>query len=100
MEYGEEQIRAFAAEHGLSLVAGSDAHFYREIGRARTVIPASTLDEIKHAILSGNTLLVGRRTHPLLALGSVVLGKIKMLLSPPPKTILPREKQDNREEQR
>lgn len=60
IQYGEKQIRAFAEEYGLSLVGGSDAHHYREIGRGRTIIPAATLTEVREAILRGNTLVTGR----------------------------------------
>jgi hypothetical protein len=61
---GDERVSAFARAYDLSLTAGSDAHAYREIGRARTVVPATTLEEARQAILRGETALEGRRSGP------------------------------------
>ncbi len=59
---GEERIVKFAEAHDLTLVAASDADGLAEIGGARTVLPASTPEEVKEALQKGTTALVGRRT--------------------------------------
>src|SRR2546430_9125508 len=38
----EPRIASFAREYDLALTAGSDAHFYRELARARTIVSAAT----------------------------------------------------------
>jgi hypothetical protein len=81
---GERLIADFAKEHGLSLVAGSDAHFYREIGRARTIIPASNLSEVKEAILRGTTALTGKKTPPVYLVLTALIREFRRLLNPLP----------------
>jgi predicted metal-dependent phosphoesterase TrpH len=44
-----------AREYGLALTSGSDAHFYWELGRGRTVVEAGSVEEVRSALL-------GRRT--------------------------------------
>jgi hypothetical protein len=74
--FGPEQVQRFAEEYGLALLGGSDAHFYGEIGRGRTVIPASTAEEVKEAILHRHTLALGRKTSVLYP---IMTGIIKVL---------------------
>jgi hypothetical protein len=81
---GEPRVRDFARRFDLSLTAGSDAHFVREIGRARTIVPASTLEEAREAILKGTTLLSGRRSSPFNLLASAALQSLRRLLHPEP----------------
>jgi predicted metal-dependent phosphoesterase TrpH len=81
---GEPRVRDFAREYDLSLTAGSDAHFYREIGRARTIVSASTLEEARTQILLGNTVLSGRRSSPFSRLAGIVLKSIRSLVHPEP----------------
>lgn len=81
---GETHIVEFARQYDLSIIAGSDAHFYGEIGRARTIIPASNLEEVKDAILKGNTALVGKKSPPFSLLASGILKIIRYLLNPVP----------------
>jgi predicted metal-dependent phosphoesterase TrpH len=66
--FGEKHIAEFAKEYNLTLTGGSDAHFYWEVGRGRTIIPAMTLEEVKTAIIRGNTLAVGKRSSGLFQL--------------------------------
>lgn len=80
----EPRIAAFAREYDLSLTAGSDAHFYRELARARTVVSASTLDEAKEQIRRGNTVLSGRRSSPFNLLASAALRSMRSLIHPEP----------------
>jgi predicted metal-dependent phosphoesterase TrpH len=47
---------AFAAEHGLAVTGGSDAHFPSEVGRATTVVPDSPIEGIR----AGTTAARGR----------------------------------------
>lgn len=81
---GEPRVAGFAREYDLSLTAGSDAHFYREIGRGRTVVPASSLEDAKAQILKGNTVLSGRRSSPFNLLASVALRSLRRLAHPEP----------------
>jgi predicted metal-dependent phosphoesterase TrpH len=49
-----------ARDRGIPVVAGSDAHFYFEIGRGRCVINGiSSAADIKEAILKGETRIIG-----------------------------------------
>jgi hypothetical protein len=80
----EPRIAAFAREYDLSLTAGSDAHFYRELARARTVVSASTLEEAKEQIRRGHTALSGRRSSPFNLLASAALRSMRSLIHPEP----------------
>jgi predicted metal-dependent phosphoesterase TrpH len=80
----EPRIASFAKEYDLALTAGSDAHFYRELARARTVVSASTLDEAKEQIKRGNTVLSGRRSSPFNLLASAALRSMRALIHPEP----------------
>ena len=80
----EPRIAAFAKEYDLALTAGSDAHFYRELARARTIVSASTLEEAKEQIRRGNTVLSGRRSNPFNLLASAALRSMKSLIHPEP----------------
>jgi predicted metal-dependent phosphoesterase TrpH len=81
---GEPRVASFAKEYDLSLTAGSDAHFYRELARARTVVAAATLEEAKEQIRRGNTVLSGRRSSPFNLLASAALRSVKSLIHPEP----------------
>jgi len=80
----EPRIASFAKEYDLSLTAGSDAHFYRELARARTVVSASTLEEAKEQIRRGNTVLSGKKSSPFNLLASAALRSMKSLIHPEP----------------
>ncbi len=81
---GEAKITAFALEYDLSLTAGSDAHFNGEIGRAKTIVAAASLEEAREQILRGNTILSGRRSSPVNRLATAALKSFKGLLHPEP----------------
>ena len=80
----EPRIASFAREYDLALTAGSDAHFYRELARARTIVPASSLEEAKEQIRRGNTVLSGRRSSPFNLLASAALRSMRALIHPEP----------------
>lgn len=80
----EPRVAAFARQFDLSLTAGSDAHFYRELARARTIVSASTLDEAKEQIRRGNTVLSGRKSSPFNLLASAALKSVRSLIHPEP----------------
>jgi predicted metal-dependent phosphoesterase TrpH len=80
----EPRIAEFAKRFDLSLTAGSDAHFVREIGRGRTIVSAGSLEEAKQAILAGNTVLSGRRSSPFNLLASAALRSLRHLIHPEP----------------
>lgn len=61
---GEERIEQFAQEYKLGRVASSDAHVPRDVGRGRTQVDASTLDEAREALREGRTVIHGRRPAP------------------------------------
>lgn len=58
---GTSEAAPFALQYDLTLTGASDAHRYREIGRGRTVVEATTEEEIKRALLSG---AVSLQPHP------------------------------------
>lgn len=80
----EPRVAAFAREYDLSLTAGSDAHFYRELARARTIVSAATLDEAREQIRRGNTVMSGRRSSPFNLLASAALRSMRSLIHPEP----------------
>lgn len=69
---------AFAAALGLPGLAGSDAHSYREVGRARVHLPAFYDAENLRAALS-SALVSGRRACPLVHLASRWTGLCRSL---------------------
>jgi predicted metal-dependent phosphoesterase TrpH len=53
-----QQALLLAREMNKPMVAGSDAHFYPELGRARTLLPPfNDQEELKNTILNGNTTI-------------------------------------------
>lgn len=68
-----------ALKHNLPMIAGSDAHFYFEIGRARTIINADNheISSIKRAILTNNTKLSGKESSYYINLFSKSIRIIK-----------------------
>lgn len=50
--------------------AGSDAHFAVELGRAQTIVEASSEEEVRKAILSGHTKVSGGTSPPYVHLMS------------------------------
>lgn len=81
---GEPEVLSFAKSYGLSIVASSDAHAYREIGRARTIVSASSLAEAKEAILKGHTTIAGRRSSPFNLLAAAAIRSLRRLIHPEP----------------
>ena len=71
---GESRVSKFAEAHDLTLVASSDAHSLEEIGGARTVMPAETPEEVREALMKGNTVLTGRRAPRIYYFASFVRG--------------------------
>ena len=80
----EPRVASFARTYDLALTAGSDAHFYRDLAKARTIVSASTLDEAKEQIRRGNTVLSGRKSSPFNLLASSALRSLKSLIHPEP----------------
>jgi len=66
-----------AIDHGLPIVAGSDAHTPFEIGRARTIVPVSEASNIKDCLLSGEVMIEGRESSYPFRMFSVAIGKYK-----------------------
>jgi len=81
---GEPDVASFALQYDLSLTASSDAHFYSEIGNARTIVEAKTLEEVKEAILRGETFLKGKRSHNMNLFASGLLKSFRYLINPVP----------------
>lgn len=81
---GEPDVVDFARQYKLVLTAGSDAHFYPDVARARTIVSASTLEEARQAILAGHTVLSGRRSISAGRFASAFLRTLRMLLDPVP----------------
>ncbi len=68
-----------ALKHNLPMIAGSDAHFYFEIGRARTIINADNheISSIRRAILTNSTKLSGKESSYYINLFSKSIRIIK-----------------------
>ncbi len=67
-----EKALRFASEHGIPVIAGSDAHFAFELGSSCTFVHAKNVEEIKRGILKGESAVVGKKSrvrgffvHPL-----------------------------------
>jgi hypothetical protein len=75
-----ENIKAqeLASKYGLPMVAGSDAHFYGEVGLARTVMERVSLEEdVRKSILSNLTSVVGKQAPIYYKVGTKILSDIK-----------------------
>ena len=72
------KAQEFAREHRLPIVAGSDAHFYGEIGLAKTIMQeASTEEDVRKSILSKGTRIVGMQTPLYFRAASRILTEVK-----------------------
>jgi predicted metal-dependent phosphoesterase TrpH len=67
--YRNRRARRYAASYGYGAVAGSDAHYLPNVGRAYTEVavdapsPAdATVEQVVEALSNGDTSVVGRRT--------------------------------------
>ena len=57
----------FGSRYGIPMTGGSDAHFYFEIGRGRTIIgDVDDSEDVRKAILGGNTYLRGEPSSTFL----------------------------------
>ncbi len=61
-----QQAHALASTLGKPMIAGSDAHWYREIGRGKTLVPHFTSEEdLRKNLLAGRTRIENtRNTFP------------------------------------
>lgn len=58
------KAKNIALEYKLPMVAGSDAHFAFEIGRAKTIIDSPPdIESIKRTILNGKTKIIGESSN-------------------------------------
>ena len=73
-----EKASDLARSRGLPELAGSDAHFLFEIGRAYGVVRSPGPDAIKEAILSGRVSTRGRTSSPFLDLLSQAIKMFKL----------------------
>lgn len=76
--FGDKKAFEFAKKYNLAMVAGSDAHFWKDVGSAYTVAQAKDLGEFKEAILSKKTKVEGKKS-PIFSLLFPAIGKIKRL---------------------
>ncbi len=63
---GNPKVLAFAHAHDLALTGGSDAHFLWEIGRGRTGVEGTTLEDVKRSIRERRTTFRAVRASSLL----------------------------------
>lgn len=85
---GDRRTVEFAQAYDLTLTASSDAHRYRDIGRGRTVVPASNLDELKDALLKGRTTLGAMPRTALQAAWDRALDAAASVIDPVPERML------------
>ena len=78
----DRRARAFATEHGLLAVCGSDAHTAIELGRTYVEIPEfdGTPDGLKRALAQGK--VVGKRTLQLIHVATTLTKVKRRLLGP------------------
>lgn len=70
--------KEIAKKHAIPITAGSDAHFYFEIGHARTIVnDISDIECIRNAILTNNTKIYGKESFPYVDLFSKSIRIIK-----------------------
>lgn len=56
----------FAKDYNMPVTAGSDAHFYFEIGCGRIIVPdAQDIEDIRKAILAKKVQIIGKESPPL-----------------------------------
>lgn len=64
-KYNDKALK-FAKNHNLNVIAGSDAHFARELGKAGVVInECSDEEDIRKALLNGNIEVFGKKSSIL-----------------------------------
>jgi predicted metal-dependent phosphoesterase TrpH len=72
------QARKFAKEHGKPVVAGSDAHFANEVGRAFTLVDCERNEEsVLEAVRAGRTEIVGHKTNIIKHIHSKIRRELK-----------------------
>jgi predicted metal-dependent phosphoesterase TrpH len=61
-----QQARALASKLGKPMIAGSDAHWYREVGRGKTLVsPFTSEEDLRKNLLAGRTRIENtRNTFP------------------------------------
>ena len=75
-----KKAREIARKNHLSIIAGSDAHFYFEIGRAFTFLDSNTfdMDDLKKSLINGKTRTFGRELPLYMESFSQLIRMIKM----------------------
>jgi hypothetical protein len=75
----------FAKKNNMSIVGGSDVHYWRDVGDAYTVAKgAKNLEDFKKAILDKKTRTGGKKSH-LRSLITPLLAKFNIIGNPPRK---------------
>lgn len=73
-----EKIKYLSLKHKFPVTAGSDAHFYFEIGRGVTMLNnINEFEDIKKAIINGNTKIYGETSPQYVSMGSKVIKLLK-----------------------
>lgn len=87
--FGTNEIVEFARANNLEVTCSSDSHDYGAIARARTVIPAEILEEIRDAIKRGNMVMAPPPPTAIDRLASKIGEATRRLLGPsePPPTL-------------
>lgn len=64
-QHGKNELQRISDAHGIALLGGSDAHFYCELARGTTELPASDIEGVKAAIRENRTYVSGEITSYL-----------------------------------
>lgn len=73
-----EKIQLLSLKNKFPLTAGSDAHFYFEIGRGVTMLNnINDFEDIRKAIISGNTKIYGKTSSAYVSTGSKIIKSLK-----------------------
>ena len=75
-----KKAREIARKNHLPIIAGSDAHFYFEIGRAFTFLDSNSfdMDDFKKSLINGRTRIFGSRLPLYMETFSQLVRMIKM----------------------
>jgi predicted metal-dependent phosphoesterase TrpH len=72
-KYNKEAVE-FGTKHGLTITAGSDAHFANEIGNARII---TETEDIREALMKNEVKIFGKRSSLVNHVGTKILKTIK-----------------------
>ena len=74
------KARLLALKLGKPMTAGSDAHTLFEIGKAKTLINGSTIEDVRKALVKGETKIEGSESSPIVHFFSFTSKIVKKII--------------------